>query len=332
MANAFEQAKRRARAVSIIDVARRHGALSKLKKIGDEYVGPCPHCRGVDRFAINPHKRLFVCRGCQQGGDAIDLERFLNGTKFWDAVKDLSGETIVEEDPGEAARRARKWAFRRGAVEEIVYGLRPVLGSPGEPYLRDERAIDTSLPAIRQALETTVAIGWRSSVYFSQDDPKEPFHELHGQRLGCIVGIMTDPATGERLGPISRTYIHCGKKIGKAKTLKRAEAERLGVVRLQPATDQLCVGEGIETCLAAIELGYGPVWSTGSASVMRDISLVDGVERLTALADNDGPGEKAARALIKRWLSVGCSARLVMPEGDVKDLNDELRRRKGRAP
>jgi hypothetical protein len=318
-----------------------------LKKVGGEYVGPCPNCGGDDRFGINPRKLgkngkagLFGCRQCGAGGDAIDLERFFTGRGFKDAIKDLSGAPIDEEDPGEAARRARKWAFCRGVVEEIAYGLRPVLGSPGEAYLRDERAVDTGLPAIRQTLETTIAIGWRSSVYFSQDDPKERFHELHGQRLGCIVGIMTDPATGERLAPISRTYIHCGKKIGKAKTLKRAEAERLGVVRLQPATDQLCVGEGIETCLAAIELGYSPVWPTGSAGVMRDMSLVDGVEYLTALADNDprekpgdryGPGEKAARALIKRWLSVGCSARLVMPEGDVKDLNDELRRRKGRA-
>ena len=84
MANtAFEQAKRKARETSILDVARRHGALSKLKKIGDEYVGPCPNCRGKDRFGINPKKGLFICRRCGEGGDAIDLERFLR----WDPLE-----------------------------------------------------------------------------------------------------------------------------------------------------------------------------------------------------------------------------------------------------
>ena len=96
-------------------------------------------------------------------------------------------------------------------------GLRPILGSPAEAYLRDERAIDTSLPAIRGALETVAAVGWHPAVYFAQKDPNEPFHELHGRFLGCIVGIMTDPATGERLGPISRTYLLDGKKIGQGK-------------------------------------------------------------------------------------------------------------------
>ena len=255
MAIGFEQAKRKAREADILDVARRHGLLSKLKKIGDEYVGPCPRCgHGTNRFAINPRKvgkngkpGLFLCRQCREGGDAIDLERFLGGTKFRDAVKDLSGAATVEEDPGEAARRARWWAFCRAVIEETTAGLTPVLGSPGEIYLSDERAIDTRLPIIRRALETTAAVGWHPAVYFSQKDPDEPFHQLHGRRLGCIVGLMTDPATGEWLGPISRTYLLDGKKIGKAKTLKRAEIEKLGVVRVSPDNDirRLGVNEGL---------------------------------------------------------------------------------------
>ena len=215
---------------------------------------------------------------------------------FEDAVKDLSGAAIVEEDPGEAARRARWWAFCRAVIEETVFGLRPILGSPGEIYLRDERAIDTSLPAIRRALETTAAVGWHPSVYFSQKDPNEPFHELHGRRLGCIVGIMTDPATGERLGPISRTYLFDGKKIGKAKTLKRAENERLGVVRVSPDSDirRLGVAEGLETALAFLEMGGVPVWSTGSDGVMRWLPVIDDVDELLIGADNDARAQASA--------------------------------------
>ena len=347
MANVFEQAKRKAREADILDVARRHGVLSKLKKAGDEYVGPCPNCgRGKNRFAINPRKvgkngkpGLFLCRQCREGGDAIDLERFLSGTKFKDAVKDLSGAPIVEEDPGEAARRARWWAFCRAVIEETVFGLKPILGSPGETYLRDERCIDTSLPVIRRALETTTAIGWHPAVYFAQKDPDEPFHELHGRFLGCIVGVMTDPAIGARLGPISRTYLLDGKKIGKAKTLKRAENERLGVVRISPDTDirRLAVGEGIETGLSILEMGGVPIWSTGSDSIMGGLPVIDCVDELLIGVDNDarrpgerGASERAGRELRARWLGAGRKAQLFMPPGFKTDFNDVLMQRKGR--
>ena len=346
MANVSEQAKRKAREADILDVARRHGVLGGLKKVGDEYVGPCPHCGGEDRFAISPRKigkngkaGLFGCRRCGEGGDAIDLERFLSGTKFKDAVKDLSGAPIVEEDPGEAARRARKWAFCYAVVEETVFRRTPVLGSPGEIYLRDERCIDTSLPVIRHALETVAAVGWHPSVYFAQPDPSKPFHELHGRRLGCIVGIMTDPATGERLGPIARTYLFRGKKIGKAKTLKRAEAERLGVVRVSPDTDirRLGVGTGFETTLALLEMGGVPVWSTGSDSIMRFLPVIPGVDELLIGADNDArrPGERGAselagRELRARWLGGGRKAQLFIPPGFKSDFNGVLMQRKGR--
>jgi hypothetical protein len=347
MVNVFEQAKRRAREADILDVARRHGVLGGLKKVGDEHVGPCPHCGGTNRFSINPRKQgkngkpgLFLCRRCGEGGDAIDLERFLSGTKFRDAVKDLSGAATVEEDPREAARRARWWAFCREVIEETVSGLRPILGSPAEIYLRDERAIDTNLPAIRRALVTPAAVGWHPAVYFSQKDSNEPFHELHGRRLGCIVGIMTDPATGERLGPISRTYLLDGKKVGKAKTLKRAEIEKLGVVRVSPDNDisRLGVNEGFETALAFLEMGGAPVWSTGSDNTMRWLPVIDGVDELLIGADNDalrpgerGASERAARELRARWLGAGRKAQILMPSRFKSDFNDVLMQRKGHA-
>ena len=43
---------------------------------------------------------------------------------------------------------------------------------------------------------------------FQAADPKKPLHELHGQYLGAIVAILTDPVSGERTGGITRTYIH----------------------------------------------------------------------------------------------------------------------------
>jgi hypothetical protein len=347
MANTYQEAKRKARETSILDVARHHDLLRKLKKVGVEYVGPCPGCGGADRFGINSRKinkhgnrGVFGCRRCEAGGDVIALEQFLKGTKFRQAVKDLSGAPIVEEDPSEAARKARYWRFLRETIEETVSGLAPILGSSAEIYLRDERCIDTTLPEVKRALENVSAIGWHPSVYFSQDDPSKPLNELHGRRLGCIVGVMVNPATGERLGPIARTYLHRGKKVGKAKTLKRAESERLGVVRVSPEANisQLGVVEGLETALAFLEMSGVPVWSAGSDSGLRFFPVVDGVEQLLIGVDNDatrpgerGASERAGRELRSRWLGAGRKARLLIPPGFKTDFNDVLMEMKGRA-
>jgi len=48
-------------------------------------------------------------------------------------------------------------------VLDIVTQLEPILGSPGEAYLRDERGID--MDAIRDILERTDAISWAPALY-----------------------------------------------------------------------------------------------------------------------------------------------------------------------
>ena len=86
------------------------------------------------------------------------------------------------QPPRDDDRDARALMF----AKQIAFELRPVLGSPGETYLRDARKIVTS--AIEDVLERTDGVGWHPAVYFN-----EPGHALHGRKLGCIVGVMTDP-------------------------------------------------------------------------------------------------------------------------------------------
>jgi hypothetical protein len=194
----------------------------------------------------------------------------------------------------------------------------PLLGSPGERHLREERRIDTG--QIADLLGSTHAIGWHPAVYFH-----EPGHPLHGQRLGCIVGVMTDPVTARLTGAVSRTYVHEGRKVCKAKTL----GEGGGVVRLSPdedVTHGLHLGEGIETCLAAATLGLRPIWSTGSGTTMGKFPVLAGIECLTLFADHDanGAGERAARVTEARWLAAGHELR-IKAWSSLGDLNDAIR-------
>jgi hypothetical protein len=81
-----------ARNVPIEDIVARHGI--KLRRSGQEHVGPCPKCGGTDRFSINPKKGVFNCRGCQRGGDVIELVEFLDGVDFPHAIETLTGNGL----------------------------------------------------------------------------------------------------------------------------------------------------------------------------------------------------------------------------------------------
>jgi hypothetical protein len=86
---AFERWKEQARAVPIMDEIARRGV--KLRREGSEFIGPCPLCRGDDRFAVNTKKQVWNCRGCGVGGDVIELVRHLDGVDFIEACTILAG-------------------------------------------------------------------------------------------------------------------------------------------------------------------------------------------------------------------------------------------------
>ena len=70
---------------------------------------------------------------------------------------------------------------------------------------------------------------------------------------------------------------------------------RGGAVRLAAPVDVLMVGEGIETCLAAMQATGHAAWAALSTSGLRALDLPDEVRDVIVLADGDDPGEAAAR-------------------------------------
>ena len=241
---------------------------------------------------------------------------------FREAVEDINGESAVERTaPAPIAAAAKPKpvdaaaleAFIRRMVEKTLRGLVPIAGTPGEAYLRDERKIDTG--AIADVLGSTAAIGWHPECFFREDG-----HRLDRRNLGCMVAIMTDALTGEPTGGISRSYIHEGQKIAKAKGLGPA-----GVVRLSPDDDvlgSLHIGEGLETCLAAMSIGMRPAWSLGSKSAIGKFPVLSGVECLTIFAEPDAEAE--TRECAARWHEAGREVLLAAAVG-AKDINDVVK-------
>jgi hypothetical protein len=313
----------RAREADALRVAERLGA--RLKKASNEWVGPCPRCGGDDRFAINARKRIFNCRRCGIGGDTIGMVEHVTGSSFVEAVKFITGETAANagenvekhRDDWKGEAEATPDAFVATRIAAIVRELVSVGTPPGELYLREARGIDTD--SIADVLERIDAIGWHPSVLF-----REQSHSLDCERLGCIVGVMTDPITAKPTGAISRTYLHEGLKVGKAKTL----GSPVGIVRLsadEDVVEGLCLAEGLETCLGAMAKGFRPCWSTGSAGVMAAFPVLAGVEALTLFADNDvsGTGLRAANETAARWRTAGRETHVYLRES-VGDFNDAL--------
>jgi putative DNA primase/helicase len=103
---------------------------------------------------------------------------------------------------------------------------------------------------------------------------------------------------------------------------------RGGAVRLDDLGDVLMVGEGLETCLAAVQATGHPVWAALSTSGLKTLDLPNEVRDVIVLADGDDPGEAAARDCALRWKREGRRVRIARPPQGM-DFNDFLM---GRVP
>jgi hypothetical protein len=112
---------------------------------------------------------------------------------------------------------------------------------------------------------------------------------------------------------------------------------RGGVVRLADAdlsgrpfanSGVLMVGEGIETCLAAMQATGHPAWAALSTAGLCALDLPEYVRDVIVLADADAAGEAAARDCARRWKRQGQRVRIARPPQGM-DFNDMLVRRKG---
>ncbi len=101
---------------------------------------------------------------------------------------------------------------------------------------------------------------------------------------------------------------------------------RGGAVRLGEPGDVLMVGEGIETCLAAMQATGNAAWAALSTSGLRSLDLPRDVRDVIVLADGDEPGEAAAQDCARRWKREGRRVRIARPPQGM-DFNDLLKAR-----
>jgi phage/plasmid primase-like uncharacterized protein len=278
--NWIEVAKTR----DIMDVAVEFGA--HLKREGHEWIGPCPICGGKDRFAVNPQKRIFNCRGAGEGthgaGDLINLVQHVVGCDFVEAVerinhtprpdrsRDESAEDRKKREQLHAARAieyARREAEERAAMErkaaqdeatiaDVIKRAKPLQGTHAEAYLREMRKLTPPrwLMGDLRFVESLDYWGW------GDNGAEEP---ILLAAVPALIAIIRD-ALGEIIG-ISQTFLDPKEPkkwqpIGSRRNAPKKIRGRKqgGMVRLGRPAETIAIAEGWENALAWHALGLGP--------------------------------------------------------------------------
>jgi len=285
-----------ARACDMLKLAELHGA--KLSRYGHsgEYVGACPVCgTGRDRFSINSKKGVFNCRVCSKGGrGAIDLEMFLGGGEFVEAVKRLTNTTTLNgkrlpTTHNPEAATAHERARERDEAEQHetaswLWSLRqPVAGSPAETYLRG-RGYTGAIP------------------------PTLSYLPARGEYVHAMISAFTLPNEVEPgvLGaPTTVGSVHLTKLLPDGSDRIRQHKGKIIVgspsglpIAVSPITDglSLVITEGVEDALSIYQATGLGAWAAGSAQFIPTLAAHI-PDYVTTVIVEQHPDENAQRAV-----------------------------------
>ena len=109
----------------------------------------------------------------------------------------------------------------------------------------------------------------------------------------------------------------------------KTERRMLGIVhraavRLDPIrADTLLIGEGIETCMAARQLGYRPAWALGSVGGISFFPVLDSIKHIIIHREPGNPSSEAVKLCGRRWRHASRHVQVIYSEVG-SDLNDAL--------
>ena len=247
---------------------------------------------------------------------------------------DDAGWYVLHAEPVPAGafgdwRSGLSGTWRAGRRQEgRTFGQRPVIvRQKGEDRNRTEAAMclwRAADPARGTLVETYLAArGIRVAVPDSLR-----FHAAlphpSGGTWPAMLALVTNGRDGAPMA-VHRTFL---ARDGSGKAPVRPARMMLGpcgggAVRLADAGDVTMIGEGIETCLAAMQAGNLPAWAALSTSGLRGLDLPDDMHDVIVLADGDLAGEASAEAAALRLKRQGRRVRIARaPQG--MDFNDLL--------
>jgi hypothetical protein len=274
-------------------------------RAGATWMARCPaHDDSSPSLAIRAGRHGKVLVRCHAGCDQHDVIAALSERGLWDATGKRHGGIARKHRKNLSAEPDFNAKARTEAALAIWRASQDIAGSLAETYLRSRGLALSRLPSLRFHPGLKHASGgiWPAMVALV----------VHGETGEALAAHRTFLARdGQGKAPVDLPKMMLGPCRG-------------GVVRLGETGDVLMVGEGIETCLAAMQATGKPAWAALSTSGLRSLDLPRASANVIVLADGDAPGEAAAQHCARRWQREGRSVRIARPPSGM-DFNDLLK-------
>jgi hypothetical protein len=287
-----------ARCVDMVQLVERYGV--KLRKVGPEYVGPCPVCgTGTDRFSIRPNDKLFNCRACARGGKgAIDLVMFLADVDFAPAVRQLTSASMGElraqaaeaktRDKLQQQAQANYEAEQHAKARKLWNSRSPAAGSLVETYLH-ARGYHFPIPLTIGFLPASekyppTMISAFALPNLDRPGVLGPPRDVHSVHLTALLPDGSDRVRTE----------------GAKRIIGRPLARPL-VMSVIADDNILCISEGVESALAFAAARYGS-WAAGSAPHLPALAqtIPEHIDTIVIEQHDDEAGIRDTKRLIER--------------------------------
>ncbi len=272
------------------------------RRVGIMWMARCPaHDDHTPSLSVREAADGKVLVRCHAGCEQRDVIHALRSRGLWNVPDAYGAGDIQQADRSTPAIDPEK--CRRETARRLWRSSIPGAGPIVETYLKT-RGITVPVPP---------------SLRF-HPNLKHP----SGSYWPAMVALVTGGIDGA-FRAVHRTFL---ARDGSGKALVEPQRMMLGpcrggAVRLAPVARHIMVGEGIETCLSAIQATGEPAWAALSATGLCALDLPTEVRTVTILADGDNPGEAAAQEVSHRWMDQGRRVRIAHP-GKGLDFNDLL--------
>jgi putative DNA primase/helicase len=266
--------------------------------------GPCPICGGKDRFHFTDKDRdgWYYCNQCGPGSGIVLLRR-LHGWDHAEACRQVDGVLGTDHRALRPAKPTRSDASKRSMIERL-------LSEANAPE------IVTAYLASRGITASSVVLqGHLACDYFDGD------RRFVGRFPALVAPIL---AADGKLVCAHRIYL--ADLDPRKKNTEVVGSLNGAAVHLHDIEDEMGIGEGIETCLAAYQLFGVPMWAALTAHGVETFEPPGGLQRLHIFGDNDSNfiGQRAAFVLAHRLARTVEIFVNIPPEAGT-DWNDVLR-------
>jgi hypothetical protein len=226
---------------------------------------------------------------------------------------------------GYVHERSPDW--RRRIPADLPTRRAPIVVPDQAEQERDRIDYALSLFRAGKRLEGTLGESYLNSRGIRLDEDLHHVLRFHpalifeGRKTPGIVALFRDIVTDEPRA-VHRIFLtHDGHKIDRRMLGPVAHAA-IKLDQAENVVSGLHIGEGIETCLAARQLGFRPTWALGSAGAISAFPVLAGIEAISVLHDDDAASDKAITTLADRYEDAGAEVIYFKGPDGKGDMND----------